>query len=471
MKHLNKIIVLFIAVVSFTNVQAQNEENPWAVSFGINGVSMRPSAGPAGDFGDKFSNYFDVTGQWNMIPSVSYLSVSRHISGNISVGLTGSVNKINKTVGYNPLTEKHYVYNPGDQGFYAVDINGKYSFQSLLKSKVFDPYVYVGVGGTSLALTKSTSVNYGIGLNAWFLEGVAFTYQTGFRQQVTGNNRSHTQHLIGLTFTIGKKDEDKDGIADKDDECPTVPGLEQFKGCPDTDGDGVEDRQDECPELAGPAELKGCPDADGDGIADKDDVCPKEAGTAEFKGCPDTDKDGLADKDDKCADVAGPVENQGCPWPDTDGDGTLDKDDKCPTVKGPIDNAGCPVVTKEVIKKLNTFLSKAVLFETGKTTLSDEASGILDDIAKMMIEYGNDKFQIEGHTDSVGRKATNQKLSEARAASIKDYLLSHGVNTNNLTSKGYGEEKPIASNKSRAGRAKNRRVEIINMKTTENINQ
>lgn len=470
MKHLNKIIVLVIALVGFNTVQAQNEENPWTVGFGLNGVNMRPSAGPSGDFADSFSNYFDVTGHWNIFPSVTYVQVGRHISGGFSAALTGSVNRINKMSGYNSATGKHFTYNPGNLSFYAVDLNAKYSFQELLDSKILDPYLYAGAGGTYLSGSGSVGANYGLGFNVWFVEGAAFTYQTGFRQQFTGIVRSHTQHLIGLTFAIGKKDEDKDGIADKDDECPTVPGLKQFNGCPDTDGDGVQDKEDECPELAGLVELKGCPDADGDGIADKDDECPKAAGTAEFKGCPDTDGDGLRDLDDKCADVAGPIENKGCPWPDTDGDGTLDKDDKCPKVKGPIENKGCPIVTKEVIQKLNTFLSQAVLFETGKTTLSAEASGILDNIAAMMIEYGNDKFRIEGHTDSVGRNDTNQKLSEGRAASIKQYLLEHGVNPDNLSSIGYGEDKPIASNKTKEGRAKNRRVEIIN-NTGENINK
>lgn len=460
MKNLKKVILVAVAIFSLSTVQAQNENNKWILSMGANGVSMRPG----NSLEDSFSSYFDVGGHWNFMAPISYVTVGRQLKGGFSVGVTGSWNTIRKFVHHNNTTDKYYVYNPGDLSFFAVDLNARYSLQNALNSQIFDPYLYVGIGGTGLSGYKSTfSGNYGIGLNAWVLDHLAITFQTGFRQQ-TGTIKNQTQHLIGVTFGFGAKDQDKDRVADDKDECPTVPGLKQFNGCPDTDGDGIQDKEDECPEVAGLVGLKGCPDADNDGIADNNDQCPNEAGSEEMKGCPDADKDGVTDKDDACVDVAGAIENKGCPWPDTDGDGTIDKDDKCPKVKGDVSNAGCPVVNEEVVKKLNSFLTKAVLFDTGKTTLSDQASGVLNEMAQLMIEYGNDKFQIEGHTDSVGDDVKNQELSEKRAASIKEYLIKAGVDANNLTSKGFGEYSPIASNKTKAGRAKNRRVEIIHMK-------
>jgi outer membrane protein OmpA-like peptidoglycan-associated protein len=77
-----------------------------------------------------------------------------------------------------------------------------------------------------------------------------------------------------------------------------------------------------------------------------------------------------------------------------------------------------------------------------------------------MTEYPKAKFHIEGHTDSTGSEATNSKLSEGRAAAVKNYLIANGIDGNRLTSKGYGESVPIASNKTRSGRRQNRRVEI-----------
>ncbi len=465
MKQLNKIIALIVAVVGINGVQAQDENNPWTLSFGANAVSTRPSAAPSGETFERFSNYHSPDKFWNVLPSVSYLNVSKYLGKGFSAGITGSVNRINKSVGYNATTEKHFVYNPGNLSFYAVDLNGKYGFKELIGTKSFDPYAYLGGGLTWMGRSSAWSGNIGLGMNYWITEGFALTVQTGYRRQFDDHDqiRTHFQHLFGLTFGLGMKDQDKDKVADKDDECPTVFGLAQFKGCPDTDGDGVQDKEDACPEVAGKPELKGCPDSDNDGIADKDDACPQQKGLAQFKGCPDSDNDGVADKDDACATVAGPIENKGCPWPDTDSDGTLDKDDRCPKVAGPIENKGCPIVTKEVVKQLNDFLAKSVTFDTNKTTITPQSFATLDQVVAVMTEYANDKFSIEGHTDNVGKKAPNQILSEGRAKAITDYLVSKGVSAERLSSKGFGMDKPIASNKTKAGKAKNRRVEIIHL--------
>lgn len=243
------------------------------------------------------------------------------------------------------------------------------------------------------------------------------------------------------------------------------------KKAKDQDGDGILDKDDDCPEVAGPVENKGCPwgDKDNDGILDKDDKCPEVAGPAANKGCPwgDQDKDGVLDKDDKCPTVAGPKENAGCPWLDTDGDGVLDKDDKCPKVKGTLANKGCPEVTTEVttevIKKLNDF-SKSILFDSSKATIKAESNSKLEEIVKVMNEYSNANFKLEGHTDSTGNAAKNLQLSKDRAAAVKDYLIAKGISADRLSSEGYGITKPIASNKTVAGRAENRRVEIILVK-------
>ena len=235
----------------------------------------------------------------------------------------------------------------------------------------------------------------------------------------------------------------------------------------DQDGDGVLDKDDECPAVAGPVENKGCPweDKDNDGVLDKDDACPAVAGPAANKGCPweDKDNDGVLDKDDKCPEVAGPKENNGCLWPDTDGDGVADKDDKCPKVKGTLANKGCPEVTTEVIKKLNDF-SKSVLFDSSKATIKPESHDKLEGIVKVMDEYNNANFKLEGHTDSTGNEAKNLQLSKDRAAAVKDYLIAKGISADRLSSEGYGITKPIATNKTVEGRAQNRRVEIILIK-------
>ena len=468
MKHLNKLLVAVMMAMGLSS-HAQDSNNPWAISFGVNAVDTRTSAGAGDNWLDKhFSQPFAVKDNWNILPSVSYLSVSRYVGDNFSFGLSGSVNKIDKYVTANSFAKNGVsVSNPGDLMYYGIDATIKYSFMNLIKSKVIDPSLSVGGGYTFFGDSSFGTVNPGAGLTFWFTENIGLELATkykksfGDREDASGtpDAPSHFQHSAGIIFKFGGKDTDGDGIYDKDDACPEVAGLKQFNGCPDTDGDGIQDSADACPDVAGLAALNGCPDTDGDGIADKDDACPEVAGLPALKGCPDADGDGVADKDDKCPTVAGPRDNGGCPWPDTDGDGVLDKDDKCPTVKGTVANQGCPEVTEEAIKKLNEF-AKTILFDSGKASFKAQTLPVLESITSILKEYPSAKFSIEGHTDNTGKPASNLKLSQDRAAAVKNYLIEKGVAADRLTSEGYGQTKPIDSNKTAKGKANNRRVEV-----------
>ncbi len=137
--------------------------------------------------------------------------------------------------------------------------------------------------------------------------------------------------FAGATISIRffKRDEDGDGIPDKEDRCPKVFGHLTAKGCPDRDGDGVEDVEDLCPDEAGVKILGGCPDADNDGIANHEDECPFAFGPGYTQGCPDSDGDKIADRDDWCARLAGFSWKGGCPLLDTDGDGKIDEKPFC----------------------------------------------------------------------------------------------------------------------------------------------
>ncbi len=464
MKHLNKLFVSMLMIAGLS-ASAQDSNNPWAISFGANAVDTKTSAGNREfNLNGHFSEFFNVKDHWNILPSVSYLSVSKNVGGNFSVGLTGSVNKISKLVVWiGPTPNGTAVYNPGDLMYYSADAAVKYSFKNLIGTKWFDPSVNVGGGYTWMGEETSGTANIGGGLTFWITEQVGLslnsTYKKAFTDRFELEVPSVFQHMAGLTFQFGGKDTDGDGIYDKDDACPEVAGLKEFQGCPDTDADGIADKDDACPEVAGPKELNGCPDTDGDGIADNDDACPEVAGLAALQGCPDADGDGVADNKDKCPTVAGPRDNAGCPWPDTDGDSVLDKDDQCPDVKGTVANNGCPEVSEDVIKKLNDY-AKTILFNSAKATFQQQTYPVLQSIVGILKEYPSSKFSIEGHTDSDGKDAANQKLSEDRAAAVKNYLVENGIAADRLTSAGFGESMPIASNKTKAGKAQNRRVEV-----------
>ncbi len=300
------------------------------------------------------------------------------------------------------------------------------------------------------------------------------------------NKRDTCPKVPGVWEFKGCPDTDADGVQDSEDECPEIAGTVAFKGCPDSDEDGVKDSEDKCPELAGPVELMGCPDGDSDGIKDEEDACPEVAGTAEFNGCPDSDGDGLIDKEDKCPELAGPqekqgcpdsdgdglhdhedqcpqqagsIDNKGCPFDDSDKDGVIDKEDKCPTTPGTPENNGCPVLKKEEQEIINTAFDN-LEFKTGSAIITNTSYSSLDRLAGLMKDKQKWKLLLEGHTDNQGSRAGNQRLSKKRAQAVADHLIKRGIDPIRFSVIGHGPDRPIAENKTKAGRQKNRRVEM-----------
>jgi len=268
---------------------------------------------------------------------------------------------------------------------------------------------------------------------------------------------------------IEKVDTDHDGVPDLEDRCPDVPGLPLLQGCPDADGDGIPDLDDACPTQPGGKDTQGCPvskDSDGDGIPDDIDRCPLDPedldGFQDEDGCPDPDNDGdgIVDKVDACPNTPGPFENRGCPVLDRDGDGIPDDVDKCPDVPG-VAPDGCPKKYSLVeVKKDLIAIRQQVHFASAKYKVLPDSFPLLDQVAQVLKDYPAMKVTIEGHTDTVGAEAMNMKLSQARAEDVRAYLVKKGVAADRLEAVGYGPTKPIASNKTEVGRAKNRRTEF-----------
>jgi outer membrane protein OmpA-like peptidoglycan-associated protein len=128
---------------------------------------------------------------------------------------------------------------------------------------------------------------------------------------------------------------------------------------------------------------------------------------------------------------------------------------------GPASNNGCPevVITKNAEEALSEHAND-ILFNTGKSTFKTGVSAKLDLIAEVMINYNKAEFSVDGHTDSTGSEAINKKVSQKRANAVRDYLIKRGVDSSRVQAVGVGQSKPLSSNKTSAGRAKNRRVEI-----------
>ena len=450
MKQLKLAVLALFTMVITTTVNAQDENNPYAVTFGINAVDFWSN-----QYSSFERQFKDLLGSqdWNILQSITRISGEKYLDKGFSLQVAGSINQIEKWKNRNDMV---------DYFFWSVDANVKYDLNMLVgDTGWFDPYLILGGGYTEVNSIGEGMLNTGVGFNVWFNENLGLQFQHQSRLGLAKKVRSHYQNSLGLAIRFGGKDTDGDGVYDKNDACPEEAGLAEFNGCPDADGDGIKDSDDACPNVAGLASLNGCPDADGDGIADKDDMCPNAKGAKANNGCPDADGDGVVDKDDKCPSVAGPKANGGCPWPDTDGDGVLDKDDKCPSEVGPASNNGCPepVIAEKDIEAI-TFSAKSILFNTGRSSFKPGVTKTLDAIVEVMKNNPKARFVVEGHTDSTGSDAINLKISEKRALAVRNYLVKKGIAESRLEAGGFGEKYPIADNKTRAGRAKNRRVDI-----------
>jgi outer membrane protein OmpA-like peptidoglycan-associated protein len=331
-------------------------------------------------------------------------------SGNItSESLTGSTNKFSSvsnpvTVGKGPDTYKTFDFG----------LNGRAGFEL----------------GNFL-------------LSAYFSQGLSnfytATYPGTFHHQVAGASIGFWLTSTGTPPPVRKKDTDKDGVTDDQDMCPLQPGTAAWHGCPvpDTDHDGIDDEHDSCKNIPGVARYNGCPipDSDHDGINDEEDKCPLQAGVGRYQGCPipDRDHDGVNDEEDKCPDSAGTAENQGCP-----------------IVKE---------IKKDETDKIN-YIAHNILFNPSSVQLTDSSYLALDELAALLQAHPEWHVTIEGYTDNSGSAAKNLQLSQYRASAVKVYLVKKGVAENRLSAVGFGQQHPIADNKSLQGKAANRRVEL-----------
>ncbi len=319
----------------------------------------------------------------------------------------------------------------------------------LLSDRYFiNPFITAGLGAHSYRKSFGAFAPIGAGLQIRISEGVFALLNTQYRVPITDKAVYHLYHSLGFASPLVKKAEPV--------VVPPPPPVVL-----DRDNDGILDADDNCPDVAGIAALQGCPDRDGDGIADAEDKCPDVAGTAKYEGCPipDTDGDGINDEMDKCPTEKGFARYQGCPIPDTDKDGVNDEEDKCPSRPGPATNMGCPEIAKEVIEKIN-IAAKNIFFSTGSYKLLAKSFKSLNEVAALMASDESLLLDIDGHTDITGTDEKNQVLSQSRANAVKEYLLSKGVAESRMKSTGYGSTKPVADNKTAAGRAKNRRTEM-----------
>jgi OOP family OmpA-OmpF porin len=379
---------------------------------------------------------------------------------------------------------------PGDidRKWSYVSLDARWNLRDASEKAV--PYLITGMGyGRAQdavgGLVKKGAPSIGAGF-LYSLMGSQRTYlrlqvrDVMFREHAATEFSHHIAASAGLQWAWGgkAKDQDLDGVRNWLDKCPNTPigAKVDATGCPiDSDGDGVYDGIDKCPNTPKGAKIdkNGCPiDTDGDGVPDGIDKCdntPKGA-KVDAAGCPiDSDGDGVWDGLDKCENTpkGAVVDKDGCPV-DTDGDGVPDGLDQCPNTPAglKVDPTGCPIEVSERETQLldtGTIRIQNINFDVNKASIKDSTSfAILDDVAKILLQYPALTLEIGGHTDNSGVKAKNMTLSEARAKTVLSYLTQKypTLDASHFTVKGYGPTMPIAPNTSVLGKSKNRRVEF-----------
>ncbi len=320
--------------------------------------------------------------------------------------------------------------------------------------------------------------------------GIGFDYTISKLRQANGSsNAMEISMIYNIPLKIQNRemlDTDGDGIIDRRDECPKVPGIASLKGCPeeldeakepisvlgqDYDKDGILDDNDLCPYEFGYVQFQGCNDQDADGIWDHIDVCPSLPGKIENHGCPveipgiDSDNDGIPDRFDRCIYIKGVEAFQGCP--DTDDDGISDLEDDCPYVKGTRAGNGCPEnkMTKSGFGRGEELSIDVVEFDTDKHRVKSQYFFMLDRVAKMLINERHYKLVIEGHTDNEGNASYNFQLSQKRSNAVKNYLIEKGAPSGAIEIHYFGETKPKDENENSYGKARNRRAELMLFET------
>jgi outer membrane protein OmpA-like peptidoglycan-associated protein len=268
-------------------------------------------------------------------------------------------------------------------------------------------------------------------------------------------------------------DSDTDGVFDGLDRCPDTPAgvTVDANGCPvDTDGDGIADHLDRCANSpAGiPVDARGCPlDTDNDGVTDNLDRCPNTLANMrplDASGCPvDTDRDGVFDYLDTCPNTAADtqVNANGCPVArDADRDGVIDASDRCRNTPAGsrVDATGCPLADLPAVNA--ALVIRNISFGVGTSRLLPTSFAELDRIASALVSTPDARWEIGGHSDALGVRAANMRLSQARAQAVMTYLASKNVPASAMIAVGYGSTRPVVRNNTAANRAQNRRVEI-----------
>ena len=405
----------------YQNALSQNLNSQWNIFIGGNSVDLFPAgAGKDAPYypqGEIFEDFLNVGDHWNS--SGRSVSISKSFFRTFALGINVSVNNITKIEGYNNI----------DYPYYAGEVFAKKTFRT---KKKLQPYLKVGYGitgidrgifGDTISFSQyfSRTISPGIGIQIKLTKNIGIELQSSFQNAVDFKGIKHFRHQAGIYLAAGNRDKDDDGVFNRKDKCPKIPGS---------------------------AELFGCPDSDDDGVADPDDNCPNEIGTIKNNGCPEKIEDIekveiLSDQESTTISEteSSTLEDSSKSLVETEQDSYKDSKDG---------------QASEGDQNLSIYFPADSYRILGRKTF-DILADVRDYLASKMDKY----IILHGYASGEGDEEYNLELSKSRANAVKDYLIFLGIEPVRIEVKAFGASGFVNEQSSEKERLFNRRVEII----------
>ncbi|MDC1392077.1 OmpA family protein [Flavobacteriaceae bacterium] len=458
-----KTYIIISLLLFCTNSFSQYNENKWIISASFDAVDLYPTGiktdAPYYPQGGIFEDLFNVSDHWNFGgPSVS---ISKLIYKGLYFGTELSINKIKKIEGQDNF----------DYTFYGGQVFLKKTFYSTKKARPFLKLGY-GISGIDRGLFGDTipfsqyfskTLSPGFGVHFRITNNFGFEISSSFNKAIDFGGITHLRHKAAIYIGIGDRDRDGDGIINRKDKCPKIPGLPEFNGCPDNDGDGIPDLEDKCPNEPGVKLNNGCPEKDealdeNNLMSDKNKELQLGVVSSTFSKNTTNTKEESSNQE--VLDENNSMSNKnkelqlGVVSSTFSKNTTNTRQESNNQISKDISN-----ISFLINKKLDE--NRIIYFPAGSIKILGKKNLVkLRGIFKLITNQKDLKVLLEGHSSDDGDSLSNLELSRDRAIIIKQTLIDLGTDPGRIKIKALGEEEPIFDNKSINGDRFNRSVLI-----------
>ena len=458
-----KTYIIISLLLFCTNSFSQYNENKWIISASFDAVDLYPTGiktdAPYYPQGGIFEDLFNVSDHWNFGgPSVS---ISKLIYKGLYFGTELSINKIKKIEGQDNF----------DYTFYGGQVFLKKTFYSTKKARPFLKLGY-GISGIDRGLFGDTipfsqyfskTLSPGFGVHFRITNNFGFEISSSFNKAIDFGGITHLRHKAAIYIGIGDRDRDGDGIINRKDKCPKIPGLPEFNGCPDTDSDGIPDLEDKCPNEPGVKLNNGCPEKDealdeNNLMSDKNKELQLGVVSSTFSKNTTNTKEESGNQEVLAENNSMSNKNKELQLEVVSSalskNTTNTKQESNNQISKDISN-----ISFLINKKLDE--NRIIYFPAGSIKILGKKNLVkLRGIIKLITNQKDLKVLLEGHSSDDGDSISNLELSRDRAIIIKQTLIDLGTDPGRIKIKALGEEEPIFYNKSTNSDRFNRSVLI-----------